>query len=299
MADVVAAVEALRVAAVSAVPLSASRLHITAPRAAAAGAIVVDADNLLADVDARLSLAAIGHRLASLGYAIPFFRPWPTVPLWRLAMTMPYVVDALAQRATLLTVDGDAADTPAAPRHAAGPSLLHSVCGPQPLALLKRVHLRVSRRDDGVVGVIDADSAAAAAVVVRDVVAAGRVVAVDAIAAVAGIRVAVFGSEGAVSAAGARVVDAADAAALRPWINAGARVRRSRSLSPGDATAIAAALRAGQRVSAMPAMQRLAALSSSSSSPTSAPAVVGVDAACRAIADALIISRPHLTAEAS
>ncbi len=266
----------------------------------AVSAVVVDAANSLADVDARLGFAAIAHRLWGMGYTVPLFRPWPTMPLWRLAMTMPYVVDAMMQRATLMTIDGDVADTPNAPRHAAGPSMLHSVCGPQPLALLRRAHLRIAPREGTCTGVIDVDSAAAAATVVVSAVAAGRVVATDAIAAVPGrspaYSVALFGSAAAVVAAGARVVDDADADAFSSWACVGARVRRSRSLAPGDTDAMARALGAGHRVVAMPGMQRAAALLPAS--PVRSPSLVGVDVACRAIGAALIAGSHHAAPEA-
>jgi hypothetical protein len=107
------------------------------------GALVLDEQNRLADVDARLDLLAIGRLLAKQGWRLPLPRPLPAVPLWRLAAMAPVVVEALLHSATLLTVDGDPMQTPSAPRHSAGPSLLHGVCSRPPLCFLARARLRV------------------------------------------------------------------------------------------------------------------------------------------------------------
>jgi hypothetical protein len=249
---------------------------------ASEGAIVIDADNGLADVDARLSLRAVGDALSRRGYWLPLVRPWAPVPLWRLVMDAPFVVDALVQRATLVSADGDAVDTPRAPRHAAGPSLLHAVCGPAPLAWLARATLRIVPRTHAHLVVTDHGSAAAASAAVVAVTGAARAVAVDAF----GTRVAVLAADHA--------VDAVDDGHSPPvergaaWGTMSARARASVSIGAGDRAAIARALLAGHRVAAVPFMQRAAVLHAR---PSTTPRLVDVTAAAAALAAAITVKK--------
>jgi hypothetical protein len=276
--DLAAAVEPLRLARLEGEPLPASALTLRAPPATRDDVIVIDADNGLADVDARLTLRAIGQVLAARGWWLPLLRPWAPVPLWRLVMDAPFVVDALVQRASLVSLDGDAVDTPQAPRHAAGPSLLHAVCGPVPLALTARAILRIVPRTHARLVVTDHGSVAAASAAVVAATATARPVAVDAF----GTRVAVLAADHA--------EDAVDDGHSLPvergaqWGTMPARARASVSIGAGDRVAIARALQAGQRVATVPFMQRAAVLLAR---PSQTPRLVDVSAAAAALAVAL------------
>jgi FAD/FMN-containing dehydrogenase len=247
--DVAAAVEPLRLAQLQGAPLLASELVLLPPASPSDVAIAIDAHNGLADVDARLTLRAIGEALWARGFFLPLLRPWAAVPLWRLAIDVPFVVDALVQRGTLVTIDGDAIDTPRAPRHAAGPSLLHAVCGPTPLCLLTRATLRVVPRERAELVVVTHDTIAAAARAVVELSTEARAFAVDACAA----RVVVLRSGDGVARSPSLVRGVAGDALAR-------RARGSRSISPGDVIAIEHALQMGRRVVAVPFMQRAAIL---------------------------------------
>jgi len=283
-------VERLRLARVKKTPLLASSIVLPAPPPDDVRSVVIDADNGLADVDARLSLAAIGHRLKQQGYWLPMLRPWSAMPLWRLAMTAPLVVDALIQRGTLVSVDGDVIDTPRAPRHAAGPSLLHGLCArPSPTALLVRAHLRVVPRTHARLVVTDhgsADAAARAFVAVTD---AARAVCVEAF----GTSLAVLADDhGAVH----NDVDV-DSDRGSAWGRVSSRVVGSRSIGPGDRPAIVKALCAGQRVIGVPFMQRAGVLLSTTAS-AAAPSLVDVSTATTLAASAIAaaLSRPQESA---
>jgi hypothetical protein len=245
--DIADAVEPLRLAHVQGAPLLASELVLFPPSPQSDVAIAIDAHNGLADVDARLTLRAIGAALWARGFWLPLLRPWAAVPLWRLAIDFPFVVDALVQRGALVTIDGDAIDTPRAPRHAAGPSLLHAVCGPTPLCLLSRATLRVVPRERAELLVTTHDTVAAAAHAVVELTAEARAFAVDA----CGARVLVLrGGEGR-----ARGPTLARGVAHDALVR---RARASRSINPGDVIAIEHALQMGRRVVAVPFMQRAA-----------------------------------------
>lgn len=290
--DLAAAVELLRLARVKKTPLSADELVLKTPAADAAGAIVIDADNGLADVDARLSLSAIGAALARRGYTLPLLRPWSARPLWRLVMSAPFVVDAMVQRGTLVTVDGDAVDAPRAPRHAAGPSMIHAVCGPVPLAFFSRATLRIVPQTHAHLVVTDHGGVAAAAAAFVKVTNAARAMAVDAF----GTHVAVLAADhsGAVDDGHTPPAERG-----RSWGTLAARVDSSRSIAPGDAVAITAALLAGERVAAVPFMQRAAVLRRRRPS-TSAQPLVDLPAAARALAAALCLpTRPVTPQERS
>ena len=257
--DLAAAVEPLRLARFRGEALVASSLRLRAPSATSEGAIVIDADNGLADVDARLSLRAIGAALAARGWWLPLLRPWAALPLWRLVMDAPFVVDALVQRGVFLSLDGDAVDAPRAPRHAAGPSMVHALCGPTPLALVARATLRVVPRTHAHLVVTDHGSVAEATAAFVAVTEAARAVTVEAV----GTRVAVLAAE--------HVSGAVDDGHSMPrergasWGTMPARASASVSIAPGDRPAIGRALLAGRRVVAVPFMQRAAILQARSS----------------------------------
>lgn len=280
--DLAAAVEPLRIAGLRGEPLAAAQLRLRAPSIMSEGAVAIDADNGLADVDARLSLRAIGEALARRGFWLPLVRPWAPVPLWRLVMDAPFVLDALVQRGILVSLDGDAVDTPRAPRHAAGPSLLHGVCGPAPLALLVRATLRIVPRTHAHLIVTDHGNVAAASAAVVAITNTARAVAVDA-----------FGSRVAVLAAD-HAVDAVDDGHSPPvergaaWGAMPARARASVSIAPGDRVAIARALLAGHRVAAVPFMQRAAVLQAR---PSMTARLVDVTAAAAAIAASITVKK--------
>jgi hypothetical protein len=284
---IMALVERLRLSRVRKSPLHAASIVLTPPPADDLRSVIIDVDNGLADVDARLSLHAIGYRLKQQGYWLPMLRPWSSMPLWRLAMTAPFVVDALIQRGTLLSVDGDVIDTPRAPRHAAGPSLLHGLCArPSPTALLVRAHLRVVPRTHARLVVTDWGSANAAARAFVTVTDAARAVCVEA-----------FGSNLAVLADdhGAADVDVdVDSDRGSAWGSMSARVMGSRSIGPGDRPAIVKALCAGQRVVGVPFMQRAGVLLSTTASGAS-PLLVDVSTATTQAASAIAaaLTRPQ------
>jgi hypothetical protein len=276
--DLAAAVEPLRLARFRGEALVASSLRLRAPSATSEGAIVIDADNGLADVDARLSLRAIAAVLAARGWWLPLLRPWAAVPLWRLVMDAPFVVDALVQRGVFLSVDGDVVDAPRAPRHAAGPSMVHALCGPTPLALVARATLRVVPRTHAHLVVTDHGSVAAASAAFVAVTEAARAVAVDAF----GTRVAVLAAEHAADAVDDGHSMPAERGAL--WGTLPARARASVSIAPGDRPTIGRALLAGRRVVAVPFMQRAAVLQSR---PSTTPRLVDVPTAAAAFAAAV------------
>jgi hypothetical protein len=276
MRELTELVERLRLARVTG--KAAPSLTLRPPKVSAEGAVVVDVDNGLADVDARLSLAQIARRLRALGYRLPLLRPLPAIPLFRLALSAPFIIDALVQRGTLISLDGGAIATPAAPRHAAGPSLLHLAAGPQPMALLARAHLRVVHQAEVRLAVTNFSSVAdAVALVVREAVRQ-RAIGVEALADERGVSVAVLG---------AHAVDKGNDKGAR-WATPEARFAATRSLAPSDATAIETALRAGERVAVVPFMQRAAALTSRA---PATPRLDPVDDAARAMARALTIRR--------
>lgn len=292
-------VEAVRVHRVNNKPLALASVSL--PRLAKddASAVVVDVHNGLIEVDARLSLPAIAKRAAALGYWLPLLRPLPAQPLWRVAPRFPFYVDAAIQSATLISVDGDVFATPRGPRHSAGPSMLHATTTTPPFAFLVRARIKVTSIVNSGVDVVDCGSVDAAAHAVRDLVDDARVFGVEAF----GSRVLRLG--GAVPSSTTTATTTSTPASSTttttttttttrpappqtPWAKAAPLSRRSRSLPPGDVVAIREALLAGQRVCAVPFMQRVAALDPVADAVTAAGAdVKDVRAAAQAFANAL------------
>jgi hypothetical protein len=231
--------------------------------------VVVDAFNGLADVDARLSLASIASTLQARGWLLPLLRPLPATPLWRLAMDAPFVVDTAVQAGTLISVDGDVFGTPRAPRHSAGPSVLHSTTTNPPFAFLSRARLRIAPATHTPWWREDHDDVLSVAKRLRGLVDEGLA----------------FGAEGI----GTSVVGLGGEAAherglsFARWTSVRARYTSSRSLRPGDVDGIAAALAAGHRVAVVPFLQRAAVLGRSRPS----VALVDVRSAAAAFAGAL------------
>lgn len=234
------------------------------------GAIVLDDANGLVDVDARISLPRLATWLENRGWLLPLLRPLPPLPLWRLAMAAPFVVDAICQQATLITVDGDVFQTPKAPRHSAGPSMLHATTTAVPLAFVTRARLRLTPSTHTTLGIETHDDVMAVARRLRALVDEARVFAADA----RGTSIAILGGEPRTGAS---------PELSRPWTSAPARWRSARSLHPGDVFAIADALRAGARVATVPFMQRTAVLENHQRRVD----VVDVRGAAAALADAL------------
>jgi hypothetical protein len=266
-------VEAVRVHRVNNKPLALDSVAL--PRVARddASAVVVDVHNGLIDVDARLSLPAIAKRAAALGYWLPVLRPLPSMPLWRVAPQYPFYVDAVVQSATLISVDGDVFATPRGPRHSAGPSMLHATTTAPPFAFLVRARLKVTSIVHSGVEVVDCGSVDDAARALRDIVDDARVFGVEAF----GSRLLRLGGAVPSSTTSTSTTSTPTSATTTttttttqtttraappqtPWATAATAVRRSRSLPPGDLVAIREALHAGQRVCAVPFMQRVAAL---------------------------------------
>ncbi len=232
-------------------------------------AIVVDAHNGLADVDGRLSLAAIAAWLSARGWLLPLLRPLPPTPLWRLAMDAPLVVDAVAQQGILVSVDGDVFSTPRAPRHSAGPSVLHSTTTNPPFAFLTRARLRIAPATHTPLWREDHADVMAVAQRLRRLVDEGRTFAAE------GCGLSLVGVGG-----GARHETGL---AYGPWTSMAARWTSSRSVRPGDVDAIAAALSAGHRVAVVPFLQRAAILGRA----RPVVALTEVRAAAAALADAI------------
>ena len=240
------------------------------------GGFVVDVNNGLVEVDARLSLATIAQLLLARGWLLPLLRPLPPIPLWRLVQQAPIVVDAVVQQGVLISVDGDVYATPKAPRHSAGPSVLSATTTKTPFSFLTRAKLRIApiahtplRREDFA---NERDAAAR----VRALVDGGRVFGVDA----RGSSLAILGGE-----AGTQLPTPSSSCA--PWTTSSARWTQAASIVAGDARAIEAALLRGHRVAAIPYLQRAAVLSRGAHK----VAVVDVRGAAGALADALR-SRP-------
>lgn len=232
---------------------------------------VIDGANGLVDVDARLSLAAIAHKLELRGWLLPLLRPLPATPLWRLVQQAPLVVDAVVQQGILITVDGDVLSTPKAPRHSAGPSVLASTTTKTPFSFLTRARLRIAAATHTPLWREDHNGTRAVAARVRALVDEGRAFAVDA----TGWSIAVLGGEGPSSIG--------STSSFLPWTRPRARWSSARSIDPGDASAIEAALTKGHRVAVVPYLQRAAVLSRASHK----VAVVDVRGAAGALADAL------------
>jgi hypothetical protein len=274
-------VEKLRLAHVGRADVDVDAIDVGRPRIDAADSLVVDAHNGLVDVDARLSLAAIARALHARGWRLPLFRPLPSTPLWRLAPRAAFVVDALVQRATLLSVDGDLLDTPPAPRHSAGPSLLHGTTMPAPLAVLVRARLRIVSSAHTVAwheAFAHTDDVAHR---VREFVDGARAFALCA----HGTSLWVLGGSALAppSSTTPRAAETSTTATTSSTALMGLRWASARSLRPGDAGGIASALRAGRRVVAVPYLQRTAVLERD----RPARRLVDVHSAAAALANAL------------
>ncbi len=229
--------------------------------------VVIDTDNGLADVDALISVRDLGEHLSQRGYHLPLPQPWPDVSLAQLALTAPIVVEALVQRAQLSTRDG-MFDTPKAPRHSAGPSLLHLCCGPLPMAQLVRAHVRVVHHREAQLSTVRVDDVVSYLVREADLARAIYV------------------------CADSTTITTLSASAQEPsslntptsaWTTA-------RAIVAGDAHAMRAALDvSGARVLLFPFMQRAAVLTTapSTSGPTTRAKSVDVKAGARALAQAL------------
>jgi hypothetical protein len=291
-ADWAPLVERLRLAHVDRGSIDVDDIDVGRPRAGAADSIVIDAHNGLVDVDARLSLAVISRVLAARGWMLPLLRPLPTTPLWRLATRAPFVVDTVCQQGLLLSGDGDLIETPAAPRHSAGPSLLHGTTTLLPLAVLVRARLRVMSTTHTTLWREEHPSTTAVGERLRALVDDARAFGADAhgttLWILGGTALAPAASAQATTAqvanaqvATAQVANAqaatATTAARRPaWASA-------TSLRPGDVGSFAAALDAGHRVAVVPYLQRAAALHRA----RPARALVDVPTAAAALAAAL------------
>lgn len=211
----------------------------------------LDAHNGLAEIDGALPLGASARRLEQIGAIFPIARPLPPAPLAIAAAAVPYLVDAFFHSGDALTFDGDPLTTPRAPRAAAGPALLYSVCTRPPLALLVRARVRVLLASHATSWREELPSTHAAAERVRDLVEEGRAFAVDA----CGTTVLVLAAAG---------VPAPRLAVPARFAHSGhgrsTAFAHSRGLAPGDVDAIDAALRAGARVAGAPFIGRVAAL---------------------------------------
>lgn len=221
--------------------------------------VVLDAHNAVAEIDGALSLSAAARRIARLGAVFPLARPLPPLTLTEACAALPLFVDAFVQQATLLTGDGDAADTPKAPRAAAGPSLLGALCSRPPLALAVRVRVRVMLASHAVVRAETLPSTRAVAVRVRELLDDGRAFSVDAFGTTLLILsgASLPASQGPSSSLPVGTLDGLFAHEGR-----GRRASFSRALSfaPGDLDALTAALDGGQRVLAAPFIGRCGAL---------------------------------------
>ncbi len=228
------------------------------PRLHADGAgVSLDGHNAIADIDGALTLSAAARRLARLGAVFPLARPLPPMTIAAACAALPLFVDAFVQQATLLNGDGDAADTPRAPRAAAGPSLLGALCSRPPLAVAVRVRVRVMLASHAVVRHEVLSSTRAVAARVRELLEESRAFTVEAL----GTRLVVLAgasllssAEGAAPAHGGSFAHTVQAPGRR------ASFARALSLVPGDVDAMAAALDAGHRVVAAPFMGRCGAL---------------------------------------
>ncbi|MCC7112466.1 MAG: hypothetical protein IT382_24450 [Deltaproteobacteria bacterium] len=213
--------------------------------------VSLDAHNGLAELDGALALGATARRLEQIGAIFPIARPLPPAPLAIAAAAVPYLVDAFIASGDALTFDGDPYSTPRAPRAAAGPALLYSVCTRPPLALLVRARVRVLLATHATSWREEHESVRAAAERVRDLVEEGRAFAVDA----CGTTVLVLAAAG---------VPAPRLAVPARFAHFGhgrsTAFAHSRSLAPGDAGAMEAALLSGARVAGAPFIGRAAAL---------------------------------------
>lgn len=243
------------------------RLRLDARHAVAS----LDATNALLDVDGAMTLPAIARRAAHHGAIFPLARPLPPLSLLQACALLPYFVDAYVQQASLLTAAGDPAETPRAPRAAAGPSLLGAVCSRPPLALVARARVRVALATHVVVRREALPSARAAADRVRALLDDGRAFAVDVFGGtVLHLGPATTATTTAATTAATTVATRAMTAPRTDFAHRGAGRRPSFShavsLAPGDVDEMTRILDGGGRVVAAPFMGRCGALLARSAS---------------------------------
>lgn len=215
------------------------------------GGIHLDPHNNLAEVDARLPLAVVARRLHERGWVMPLARPLPWMSLMTACATVPFITEAIVQQADIVSVDGDVFDTPRAPRHAAGPSLLHGVCTRPPLGLVLRARIRVFPTSHVVVVREEPGDANAAARRLQELIEEGRAFFAEARGG------SVLSLRGAAGGTGGHELHGPPA-----W-SEGRRhavFRSGRSLFFGAVDDMTAALHDGDRVVAAPFMQRVGVL---------------------------------------
>lgn len=233
------------------------------------GVVTLDGNNAIGEIDGTVTLAHAARVLQRAGAIFPVARPLPPLTLMQACAALPFFVDAFVQHASIITGEGDAADTPRAPRAAAGPSLLGALCARPPLAVAARARVRVMLARHARVRREVHGSTRAAAERVRTLLDDGRPFSVDAF----GTTVLVLDGTPHDSTSNANTSNANTSnAASDRFAHAGAG-RRARfddahSLTPSDVDAIAHALDAGGRVLAAPFMGRCATLFRARSAPS-------------------------------
>jgi hypothetical protein len=250
------------------------------PARSARDDVAVQSENGLAEVSAALSLPRLRRLLRARGVVLPFARPLPPLLVHEACARLPFFLDSFVASADLVTTSGARCGTPRAPRSATGPDLLGALCTSPPLAVAERVRLRVLDTRLARVQVRTCSSAASAAAALCELLEVGRAFSASAAREGEGVfRVLALGGPAAFEAEGEPAAAFAHRARLR--------VRSATSLVPGDERAMVAALEAGARVVAAPAMGRAGVLS-----PAKAPASSSA-AGALAFAAALTGRRTH------
>lgn len=213
--------------------------------------VTLDGHNGLADIDGALTLSSVARRLERLGATFPLARPLPPLSMAVACAALPFFADAYVQQASGLTLDGDEWESPRAPRAAAGPSLVASLCTRPPLAIALRARVRVLASTHAVCAREEHPDVDATARRIGELIDDGRAFTVDA------CRTSIL-----VLAGG--TLPRAGTWTIAPFTHEGrgrsASFARSQSLVPGDVAALADALRRGARIVAAPFMGRAAAL---------------------------------------
>jgi hypothetical protein len=111
------------------------------------GAFVLDLHNGILDVDGTATLADAASWLWKRGAFLPMPAPLPAMSFADLCARMPTFVDAVVQQASVITLDGDSAASPKAPRAATGPSITAALSTHPPLVRAQRLRVRVLRVD--------------------------------------------------------------------------------------------------------------------------------------------------------
>jgi hypothetical protein len=240
--------------------------------------IIVDHDNGLVDVDAALTLPALGRLCHARGMMLPLARPLPPLTVQEACARLPIFLDAFVASVDGLTADGAPFSTGRAPRAATGPDLLGALVTSPPLAVAVRARVRViegraarTLREEHV-------SARDAAARVGELTELGRAFSVEATRLGPGaFEVLALGGAGALP-------DADDHPETPRFAHSSrARVTGARMLVPGDQRALAEALTSGARVVAAPFMGRVGALVADGT----VPRVPRLDDAVAALAAAL------------